>query len=278
MFEKSSNYIVIGKPATGKTRNYFIPQIKNFKNRVIAIGSIYELAEELSLSGFQVIKNPPENEDVDLSISEKILVLNGHDENPFFKNKRLLKLIEQILTMEDEILLAIDDFSEYKLGNKILEIIEDKKNIKVLLIMGDLDTLRRDYKEMAIRIINNCEIISTKQAIEFSGELKLRLPKSLHQKLSIAADIEGTSLNQYILYLLSGKGEFLTPIHKPNLRHVASEIVHERNNINEIAKQLDLTETAFIDILHGIGPFTDEKALKLCKLLDIDPDTVFFRY
>ena len=36
-----------------------------------------------------------------------------------------------------------------------------------------------------------------------SGQIRLRMPTSLHQKLSLAAQREGVSLNQYMIYLLS---------------------------------------------------------------------------
>ena len=38
---------------------------------------------------------------------------------------------------------------------------------------------------------------------EYSGQFKLRLPKSLHKSLSEQAKKEGTSMNQYCIYLLS---------------------------------------------------------------------------
>ncbi len=38
---------------------------------------------------------------------------------------------------------------------------------------------------------------------DFSGKILLRLPKSLHKQLAMKADIEGISLNQYMLYKLS---------------------------------------------------------------------------
>jgi len=38
---------------------------------------------------------------------------------------------------------------------------------------------------------------------EYSGQFKLRIPKSLHKALSINARNEGISMNQYCLYLLS---------------------------------------------------------------------------
>lgn len=48
---------------------------------------------------------------------------------------------------------------------------------------------------------------------EFSGKFTLRLPKSLHRELSLAAEREGISLNQYVLSLISfGFGKQSTPV------------------------------------------------------------------
>ena len=38
---------------------------------------------------------------------------------------------------------------------------------------------------------------------EFSGQFKLRMPRSLHQRLAQRSREEGVSMNQYCLYLLS---------------------------------------------------------------------------
>ena len=38
---------------------------------------------------------------------------------------------------------------------------------------------------------------------EYSGQFKLRLPKSLHRQLAEHSKREGISMNQYCLYLLS---------------------------------------------------------------------------
>ena len=37
----------------------------------------------------------------------------------------------------------------------------------------------------------------------YSGQFKLRIPRSLHRKLALQAKREGVSMNQYCLYLLS---------------------------------------------------------------------------
>ena len=39
--------------------------------------------------------------------------------------------------------------------------------------------------------------------LEYSGQFKLRMPRSLHRSLSIHAKEEGISMNQYCLYLLA---------------------------------------------------------------------------
>lgn len=50
------------------------------------------------------------------------------------------------------------------------------------------------------------EIPRPEKNIEYSGQFKLRLPKSLHKSLVQQAKREGISMNQYCLYLLS-KGD-----------------------------------------------------------------------
>ena len=42
-----------------------------------------------------------------------------------------------------------------------------------------------------------------KELGDYSGKLVLRIPKSLHRHLKKCAEIEGVSLNQYMLYKLS---------------------------------------------------------------------------
>ena len=47
------------------------------------------------------------------------------------------------------------------------------------------------------------EISEPSDLSHYSGQFKLRIPKSLHKKLSEKAKEEGVSLNQYCVYLLS---------------------------------------------------------------------------
>lgn len=52
---------------------------------------------------------------------------------------------------------------------------------------------------------DGCPIPEPKILKPFSGQTRLRLPKSLHATLSQEALKEGVSLNSYIVYLLSGR-------------------------------------------------------------------------
>ena len=44
---------------------------------------------------------------------------------------------------------------------------------------------------------------SEEDTAEYSGQFKLRMPRSLHRNLAVHAKKEGTSMNQYCVYLLS---------------------------------------------------------------------------
>ena len=47
------------------------------------------------------------------------------------------------------------------------------------------------------------EQLLPKSAEEYSGQFKIRLPKSLHKELAEKSKREGVSMNQYCVYLLS---------------------------------------------------------------------------
>lgn len=52
-------------------------------------------------------------------------------------------------------------------------------------------------------IESGCEIPEPNLIEDYSGQFKLRLPKSLHKELAEKSKYEGISMNQYCLYLLS---------------------------------------------------------------------------
>ena len=58
-------------------------------------------------------------------------------------------------------------------------------------------------REWLIAALNSNIAIPDPIATEYSGQFKLRLPKSLHRSLAQHSKEEGVSMNQYCVYLLS---------------------------------------------------------------------------
>ena len=59
------------------------------------------------------------------------------------------------------------------------------------------------YRVAEAKLDGNFEVPLPVGYENFSGKFIVRIPKSLHYKLSVEAEQEGVSLNQYALYKLS---------------------------------------------------------------------------
>ena len=81
-----------------------------------------------------------------------------------------------------------------------IELIEDTEEGGYTAALPELPGCLTCGKTMDEALANLKEPASTET---FSGQFKLRLPKSLHRDLTERAKEEGTSLNQYCVYLLS---------------------------------------------------------------------------
>ena len=79
------------------------------------------------------------------------------------------------------------------------------------IIQSDGDTFDEAYKNLQeamrgyiqTKLDNGFDVPLPNTAEDYSGKFVVRVPKSLHQALSIEAEREGVSLNQYALYKLS---------------------------------------------------------------------------
>lgn len=60
---------------------------------------------------------------------------------------------------------------------------------------------KRSWLEAALE--SGCKIGLPDDTNEYSGQFKLRMPKSLHRSLAEHSKLEGISMNQYCVYLLS---------------------------------------------------------------------------
>lgn len=99
-----------------------------------------------------------------------------------------------------------------------VEIVEDKEEGGYALRCPELqgcitcaDTIEDGLKMLedakrcwfAACLEDGIEIPEPTKMEDYSGQFKLRIPKSLHKLLAQQADAEGISMNQYCLYLLS---------------------------------------------------------------------------
>ncbi len=67
--------------------------------------------------------------------------------------------------------------------------------------LENLQQAKKDWFEAALA--DGVKINDPIDQDSYSGQFKLRLPKSLHKQLADQARIEGISMNQYCVYLLA---------------------------------------------------------------------------
>lgn len=67
--------------------------------------------------------------------------------------------------------------------------------------VANIEDAKREWLKAAIE--DHIEITEPENLESYSGQFKLRIPKSLHKTLSEDSKKEGVSMNQYCVYLLS---------------------------------------------------------------------------
>ena len=73
------------------------------------------------------------------------------------------------------------------------------------------DVIREDgNKWLEAAMEDGIEIAEPDSLNDYSGQFKLRIPKSLHRSLAEHSRREGISMNQYCLYLLA-RNDAITP-------------------------------------------------------------------
>lgn len=67
--------------------------------------------------------------------------------------------------------------------------------------IANINEAKREWLCAAVE--NGVKIPMPDKLNKYSGQLRLRMPKSLHRDLAVRAKEEGISMNQYCIYLLS---------------------------------------------------------------------------
>ena len=115
---------------------------------------------------------------------------NEYSETSFSKaNYKKIQEVEQVLANLNVALSSID-FSE------ITDAIDSKK--------AWIEAALEDNTPIA-------EPVTEAEITEYSAQFKLRIPRSLHRSLAEHAKAEGTSMNQYCLYLFSSNDALRVP-------------------------------------------------------------------
>ena len=109
--------------------------------------------------------------------------------------------------------------SEYKEMNYKMEILKDTDEGGYVVSFPDLpgcitcgETIESAVKNaldaknawLEAAYEDGIEINDPDDVSKYSGQFKLRIPRSLHKSLAAHSKAEGISMNQYCLYLLSG--------------------------------------------------------------------------
>jgi predicted HicB family RNase H-like nuclease len=85
----------------------------------------------------------------------------------------------------------------------LLKLNQENPNIITVFIIQDLNELKKLFPKDYSTIFQICDLECPKALENFSGELRIRFPKELHQKLAENAAMQGVSLNTYITYELT---------------------------------------------------------------------------
>lgn len=112
--------------------------------------------------------------------------------------------------LKTEITVVIEDLDTYESISNIsygnlfkTTYYINNKNINYICFVHNLLFIRNLDENLQELILEEHELIDLKPSDLYSGEIKLRVPKILHQELARKASLENTSLNQYLLYLIS---------------------------------------------------------------------------
>ena len=108
--------------------------------------------------------------------------------------------------------------SDYMAMSYRMEVVEDKEEGGYVISFPDLpgcmtcgETIESAMKNaedakkawIEVALEDNIEIHEPNSLEDYSGQFKLRIPRSLHRDLAEHSQREGISMNQYCVYLLS---------------------------------------------------------------------------
>jgi hypothetical protein len=218
MFE--TNGIIYGQNGTGKTL-MLQSLVDVFKGRALILSPqdscqvgrrLYkhkEMIEEEQIYSTEFLNEPGKT---------VVYLGSGLKDN---QQKAITQFITRLKEVTDQIhnsvLIVIDDAVVWQLDSKLngnsnlYNLFNlNKKNPRIVTLVATSrleDLIGRDKTEFdqVTRLcrLTKLETLKFDSFETYSGQLRVRFPRSLHRDLTVAADKEGVSLNQYINYKLA---------------------------------------------------------------------------
>lgn len=200
------NEIYYGKAGSGKSKRFkeMIEYLSGWdsedkNNKLIMFGT-----EAPGLNKFKVYNLGAEYNYKEILKDDYVFFLISDTCDPYFNiehTKKILKTLgEKLENYNKEIYILMDQANVLLYGKIDFELLFNSDNVNIYLFLQDLKMVKEIYTSQYSNFISHFNVICMD---DFSGELRVRFPKSLHKNLKIRADIEGISLNQYIIYALT---------------------------------------------------------------------------
>lgn len=212
------NTIVIGSNGSGKTRRFLIPEILWCSGNAIAFAlDVPPIDKSIKIENAKLIYTID-----DLPSDSKMLhrLIDFRGSEPVFI--AISSLVKTIQTHHDKInkplLIAFDNISkrifDMKMDNgstlflNLLGLSNLNSNIRTFFTFNSSEFIAQHQ----IDVLDVADVINIQplqfnpdeaELRKYTGELRVRFPKSLHKELVRQAELEGVSLNQYIIYLLA---------------------------------------------------------------------------
>lgn len=196
--------LLMGNVGSGKSYELAM-FLKNFKNNALLISNCG--CDRDLLKGTTIIKLTKDNYKSEMEEAIKVLksntvILEIYEAHSEWFINAIGYISEEIkkyfIQSKCEGFFGVDDL--HISSDVLIEICNSGTIVKIATLIND-SHYTDFYNKFEYRIKKTVPI--SMKVGNFSGNISLRIPKSLHAKLHSAAALEGVSLNQYIMYVLA---------------------------------------------------------------------------
>lgn len=184
---------LLGNMATGKT--FLLNEYYKNNEKVIYIKSLLD-DEDNDFININIDRIDLKNKLNDITNNQNVLIYEHNNINKLNENIDILVDFAK----ENNYIILLDTM---KLN--LVDFLNDLEGVDIVVATMNKNMIK-DYSfkiPYVFTSVNYRKVEKLKGS--YSGNISLRIPKTLHYDLSKEAQIEGISLNQYLLYLISSR-------------------------------------------------------------------------